>query len=85
MKGFDVATCPWRKPDVALMQVNDMIRFRTYNTPEMTPHFQGIIETVWTKPVDRFLNSYYDTQASNNARGEVLTLKALMDEFRKIK
>ena len=48
MKGFDVATCPWRKPQIALQQVDDMIHFRQHSNPEMSRHFQGIIETVWS-------------------------------------
>ena len=53
MKGFDVATCPWRKPQIALQQVDDMIHFRQHSNPEMSRHFQGIIETVWSG-TDRF-------------------------------
>ena len=59
MKGFDVATCPWRKPQIALQQVDDMIHFRQHSNPEMSRHFQGIIETVWSG-ADSFLEAYYN-------------------------
>lgn len=39
MKGFDVATCPWRKPQIALQQVDDMIHFRQHSNPEMSLPF----------------------------------------------
>ena len=51
MKGFDVATCPWRKPEVALKQLDDMKRFRQQSGSQMSNRFQGIIETVWSGAV----------------------------------
>jgi len=60
MKGFHVATCPWRMPEVAVAQVQDMIRFRQTATPEMKDRFQGIVQTVWTG-VDAFLKEFYST------------------------
>ncbi len=58
MKGFQVATCPWRNPEVAVGQVDDMLRFRRAATPEMKDRFRGIIQTVWTG-VDGFLKEFY--------------------------
>jgi hypothetical protein len=60
MKGFHVATCPWRMPEVAVEQVKDMVRFRETATPVMKDRFQGIIQTVWTG-VDSFLKEFYNT------------------------
>ncbi|MGV8139789.1 MAG: family 20 glycosylhydrolase [Mangrovibacterium sp.] len=58
IKGFQVATCPWRNPEVAVDQVNDMLHFRATATPEMKDRFRGIIQTVWTG-VDGFLKEFY--------------------------
>lgn len=58
MKGFQVATCPWRNPEVAVDQVSDMLRFRRTATPETKGRFQGIVQTVWTG-VDGFLKEFY--------------------------
>jgi hypothetical protein len=80
MKGFDVATCPWRKPEVAVQQLNDMLRFRENSTPQMAKHFQGIIATVWSG-ADQFLKSYYDASASNQKESDAATLKRLMKEY----
>jgi hypothetical protein len=58
MKGFDVVTCPWRNPSLAVTQSNDMLRFRQESSKEMSAHFQGMVQTVWSDP-DTFLNGFY--------------------------
>jgi len=58
MKGLQVITCPWRKPDVAVQQVRDMMAFRQQATKEMQPRYLGVMETVWTS-VSNFLNEFY--------------------------
>lgn len=58
MKGFRVATCPWRNPAVGEVQVTDMINFRSTATPELKDRFQGIIQTVWSGP-DNFIEGFY--------------------------
>jgi len=83
MKGFDVATCPWRKPDVAVQQMNDMLRFRESSTQQMAQHFQGIIATVWSD-ADQFLKNYYDASVSTQKESDVITLKRLMEEYKKM-
>lgn len=83
MKGFDVATCPWRKPELAVTQLNDMIDFREKSTPVMKSHFQGIIATVWS-PAARFLESYYDPQTYTQEVSDAVTLKRLMEEYKKM-
>jgi len=69
MKGLDVVTCPFQRPETAVFQVQDMIRFRTYSTPEMKAHFQGMVQTIWTG-VGPFLNGFYGrtTPAANEKR-----------------
>jgi len=69
MKGFHVVTCPWRVTDVALTQVDDMLRFRQSSTPEMKERFLGIVHTQWSG-FSRFLESYYskvDSKQADNA------------------
>jgi hypothetical protein len=83
MKGFDVATCPWRKPDIALIQLNDMIRFRQSATPQMMPRFQGIIETVWSG-ADGFLKYYYDPATYTQTVSDAVTLKKLMEAYKEM-
>ena len=83
MKGFDVATCPWRRPEVAIKQLNDMIRFIESATRQMRPHFQGIIATVWSG-AEQFLRSYYDTANDTQTESDTITLKRLIEEYKKM-
>jgi len=83
MKGFDVATCPWRKPELAIEQLNDMLGFRANSTKHMSAHFQGIIATVWSG-ADGFLKNYYKEEASQETESDATTLKRLMNEYKKM-
>lgn len=81
MKGFDVITCPWRKPDVAVQQVLDMKNFRLHAPKEQRQRYLGIIETVWS-PVSSFFNEFYGktpkTDAANTASQ---TFKAIFNQM----
>lgn len=72
MKGFDVATCPWRNPEVARVQIQDMIGFRNGSTPEMKDSFQGVILTSWSS-AEGFMRDFYDTTREDGAK-EMLTI-----------
>lgn len=69
MKGFRVVTCPWRRPAVSKMQVEDMINFRKTATPQMKENYQGIVQTVWSG-ADNFMDGFYgnkkDQQGGEN-------------------
>lgn len=69
MKGYSVATCPWKMPDVATAQLKDMYQFRFTATPEMKDRYQGMIQTVWSD-VNSFLDGFYnkkpDEKGGNN-------------------
>lgn len=58
MKGFDVITCPWRMPKFAVIQTQDMLKFRQTATSVMKPHFQGMMQTVWSG-AESFLDEFY--------------------------
>jgi len=58
MKGFRVVSCPWRRPEVAVQQLNDMLRFRKNSPPEMSGRFQGVVQTVWSD-AGKFLDEFY--------------------------
>lgn len=81
MKGFDVASCPWRKPQVAMQQVEDMIKFREQSPRDMKNHFQGIIETVWSD-ADRFLKAYYDPETYKQEVSDAVTVKKLIEKYK---
>ncbi|WP_304236958.1 family 20 glycosylhydrolase [Jiulongibacter sediminis] len=58
MKGFDVATSPWRKADLAKQQLKLMQDLRANATDEMKEHYKGMVHTVWS-PAGSFLNRFY--------------------------
>ena len=58
LKGFPVATCGYRQPEICLQQIQDQIRFRNQSAPETAANFQGYIHTIWSG-ADSFLNRYY--------------------------
>ncbi len=48
MKGFRVVTCPWKKQPSAVLQVQDMVKFREQSSPLLRDQFQGIVQTAWS-------------------------------------
>jgi hypothetical protein len=65
MKGLNVITCPWRMPNVAVMQTDDMVRYRNQSTPEMKIHYQGMMQTVWSD-IGSFLDNFYGRNHKND-------------------
>ncbi len=96
LKGFRVITCPWRTPATAVIQAEDMAKFRKYATPEMKPRYYGMMQTTWTSP-ERFMDGFYgikttDARPSNNQQDPTKnpwdTFKAMykrMDELSALK
>ncbi len=93
MYGFRVITCPWRTPSTAVVQTEDMAKFRKYATPEMKPRYHGMMQTVWMS-ADGFIDGYYgkksnETKADNKENASLNpwdTFKAMlkkMDELEK--
>ncbi len=58
MKGLSVITCPWRMPDNAMLQLQDMFDYRNTATKEMKPRYQGMMQTVWSD-AGSFLDEFY--------------------------
>ncbi len=92
LKGFDVATCPWRNPELAVVQMNDMMKFRRQTTSGTAAHLQGIIETVWSG-AEQFLREYYAIETENKENPTTptdsentasATIKRLMEEYKKM-
>ncbi|MEH6705100.1 MAG: family 20 glycosylhydrolase [Galbibacter orientalis] len=74
MNGFDVATCSWRKPEVALKQQQMLKDLKANATDEMKNRYRGMLHTVWTS-AGNFLDMFYaeDSKEVN----EATTFKAL--------
>jgi len=58
MKGFDVVTCPWRRPAVSASQQADMANLRTTATAIMKERYKGIVQTVWSD-AGSFMDGFY--------------------------
>lgn len=85
MKGFNVATCPWRNPDLAVKQLNDMLAFRNESTKVMQPRFRGMIQTVWSG-APNFIRDFYankiDPQRGTHTPHQ--TFRQLFEEIDKL-
>nr|MCU0326025.1 glycoside hydrolase [Spirosomataceae bacterium] len=82
MKGFNVITCPWRMPSVAVEQTKDMIRFRKNATSEMKPRYQGMMQTIWSG-VSSFLTDFYADKVDEKGYSQARCFKAMFDEINK--
>lgn len=85
MKGFRVVSCPWRNPDVAVKQVEDMIRFRDQSTDEMRDRYYGVMQTVWSG-AGSFMDGYYENRLDED-RGDSTqwnTFKTMYDEINQL-
>ena len=63
MKGFQVITCPWNKPDVAVKQLDDFKSFQENANNELSNRYLGMMQTIWSS-TDSFLDAY-STPASD--------------------
>ncbi len=81
-KGFSVVTCPWRMPENAVRQTQDMFRYRASVTPEMKERFQGMVQTIWVG-AGQFMDEFYGRRTSSNEGGksQTETFKALFSEI----
>jgi len=83
MKGLSVITCPWRNPLNAILQAQDIVRFRKSSTPEMKERYLGMVQTIWSG-AGQFLDSYYSKSPEKNAENPVDCFKALFGEIQKM-
>lgn len=83
-KGFNVITCPWRKPAIAVAQTHDILRFRESVPPQMKDRFQGMMQTVWSGAgafLDEFYGRKVDVEAGQSTASACF--RALFDEINK--
>jgi hypothetical protein len=67
LKGLKVVTCPWRNPKHAVLQAQDMIKFRDRATPAMKDRFAGMVQTVWSG-TSSFMNEVEAVKKGNPAQ-----------------
>lgn len=83
MKGFQVATCPWRKPQVARKQVNNMYAYRSHSTEEMKDNLKGMVQTVWSS-AGNFMDEFYGKPGDDTtSNSPAACFRATFDEINK--
>ncbi len=69
MKGLDVVTCPWKKPEVAAEQLEQNLEFRDRSPAKLKAHFAGMMQTVWGG-ADSFLDEFYGRKPPAVGKGQ---------------
>jgi len=82
MKGFDVVSCPWRKPSVATTQVNMMNDFKNNASPEMASRFLGVMQTYWSSPTN-FRKEQKNLSEKNNSAACFNAMVSAIDAIEK--
>jgi hypothetical protein len=83
MKGLSVITCPWNNAGVAVLQADDMVKFRNSATPEMKERYMGMMQTIWSG-AGQFLDNYYGIKQERQGNSQVNCFKALFSEIQKL-
>lgn len=86
LKGFRVVTCPWRKPDITVQQLQLMLTLRAGATAVMRDRYAGMLHTVWSS-ARAFMDQFYGRIPSANTRrggDQVEAFKALYDAIGKL-
>jgi hypothetical protein len=79
VEGFPVLACPWRRPDVALAQLDAIRRVRSHATEAIAGRMQGVVQTTWSG-IAPFARAYFGEPgpASNDARSNTNLQEALI-------
>ncbi len=81
IKGFDVITCGWERPDITRMQLDDMLRFRRHSSKYMSARFKGYMQTVWSG-FGLFLDEYRNgSEKEFCAAGNYRFFKSYLRQF----
>jgi N-acetyl-beta-hexosaminidase len=81
MKGFKVITCPWNKPEIAVLQTEDMARFRKYAPAQIKENYYGMMQTVWSD-ANSFMDGFYGAAKPNPTTSTNTTQTTAWDTFR---
>jgi hypothetical protein len=82
VEGFPVLASPWRRPDVALAQLQAIREARTHSTKEIAARMQGVLQTTWGGFAS-FAKAYFGEETGNSRVVEAVTcFRALFRELR---
>lgn len=77
MNGLKVVTSTWKKPEVAKIQFEDMLKFKERSSWDMGQRFIGMMQTVWTDAgtfIDGFNAKKPDENGGDNTPWNCFTL-----------
>ena len=74
--------CPWRRPDVALAQLQAIRSTRAHSTDAIAARMQGVLQTTWGG-FGAFAKAYFgETPANSRVLEAVSCFRALFRELR---
>jgi len=79
MKGFQVITCPWNKPQVALNQWKQYQEFKQTANPALSSRYLGMMQTIWTSASNFIQAMENPEEANENTQGMVESFLRLTD------
>jgi len=83
MKGFNVITCVWNKPQVAMSQFEDYKTFKAKVNPKLAARYRGMMQTVWSG-AGRYLNAVENAKLDPTKKdGQVESFNQLFEAFDK--
>lgn len=71
MYGFNVISSPWRKPEVALAQIDAMRSMRAQANPAIASRMQGLMQTTWGDSGD-FIRAWFGQPARSAQLNEAV-------------
>ena len=84
LKGFDVVTCPWNRPEVATRQLQDLIAFREHANPKLRQRYQGMMQTVWSSFGPFYQAFQQEPSDKDNLHKSVLCFKTWIAAMREL-
>ena len=82
LKGFDVITCGWHRPDITELQLEDILRFRAHSSAVTSKRYWGYMQTVWGA-YSRFDKEYREGISDRAALNYIYLQKAFADYAKK--
>jgi hypothetical protein len=82
MKGLSVVTCPWKNPGNAVLQAQDMLKFRKTATKQIKERYMGMVQTIWSG-AGQFLDNFYGRKPEKGDNTQVGCFRALFAEIQK--
>jgi hypothetical protein len=82
VEGFPVLACPWRRPEVALAELQAIRAVRAHSTDAIAQRMEGVLQTTWGG-FGPFVKAYFGETPENGRVMEAVTcFRALFHELR---